>query len=173
MKKIYYILVLLLILPGLYYWFLHKSVNDIYKKNINIDYQNDFEKNLIKIAEGIPPEDGQWWCEKVDGVLMADTVNNEAISYYSKLIDDTRENDKIKASFTYNANIEYIKNDGQYNNQDENLVKVTLAIYFNRYCEGLCGSGFIDFKKRTIIFNEKSEIISVVGDGECVASWIS
>lgn len=174
MKKIYYILIL--ILSICFYGFLIVGAS---KKEININYKNNFEKNLIRIAENIPPEDGQWWCEVSDGVKMADTVNNEAIDYYSEIFYWTIVRNVIfinniaGSEFIYNADLEYIENNGKYDVKNNELIKVTLAIHFQKHCNGLCGTGFVGFQKRVVIFNKDSEIIDIIGDGECVASWIS
>lgn len=75
----------------------YKKLQQNFTKSIVRNYNNDFEKELIAKAENIPPKDGTWWCGNANSPLLRDpdSVNIEAIEYYSKLIDGKKENKEL------------------------------------------------------------------------------
>ena len=139
-----------------------------YIKDINRNYQNETEKELISIAENITPPDGQWWVYHGSDKI-ADCVNIEAIEYFSDVIDDLRnrennynERDIKKANFTYYVNIRYITNNGEYNTSETNLIEVNLTMHYS-YWVSAKGAKWVDHY-RCVIFNYNKEVVEVIND---------
>ncbi|MFO7526851.1 MAG: hypothetical protein R6W68_15465 [Ignavibacteriaceae bacterium] len=99
-----------------------------YTKQIERIYSNEFEKNLITLAESFyPPRDSvlsvtpteyipfipdsnYWFYQSIDGVKIPYAITKEAIIYYSEIIDtlNARQNSLIyKAAFIYRAELTY------------------------------------------------------------------
>lgn len=147
-------------------------------KNIHRKSNSEFDRQLIEIAENIPAPDGKWYKDEFDGILIADCVNKDAINYYSKLFDTLKvDNDYTGISieygrFDYIAEVTHIKNDSIfYNTNYRNLIEVDLKISFSIYCGSLCGMWYSH--KRRVIFNEKMEVIFVIGDDDDIGVGVS
>ena len=110
-----------------------------YEITIERNYNNESEEEMISIAENITPPDGLWWFMDFDNIRIADCVNNDAIKYYSDLINEIEIDhdftgfDIKNAYFKYNATIAYIANTGNFNTSDQYLIKVILSISYHEY----------------------------------------
>lgn len=139
-----------------------------YEITIERNYNNESEKEMILMAENITPPDGSWWFMDYNNIRIADCVNEEAIRYYSDLINEIEQDHDLKgfdirdAYFEYNATIDYITNAGNYNTSDQNLIEVNLTIRFSEYVNPLNGLWFEHY--RCVVFNNDREIITVFGD---------
>ena len=117
------------------------EIETSYTKSIERIFSNDFEKNLIEIAENTYPprmhvwaaaalsnfeipDTAYWYYNSFDGVLIPYAITNEAINYYSDLIDDLdagRINTFfITADFEYKAEVEFRENFSISVNENEN-----------------------------------------------------
>jgi len=102
-----------------------------YLKSIERVYANEFERVLIDSAEAVyPPRDSllalipperwhlvpdtmYWYFSSLDGVLTPYVLTNEAIIYYSTLIDSLKAGQHqhiVEAEFEYRANISFSEN---------------------------------------------------------------
>lgn len=165
---IFIIISMFITILGVYLFFYNNGYYGPYESDINRNYQNEFEEELISIAENIEPADSQWWIDEIDNIRIADCVNDEAIYYYSNLIEDIKKNHDYtgfnirSARFIYKANVQYINNNGMYNSSDSELIEINLILNFSESVNSLNGMAFSHF--RTVIFNYDKEIISVIGD---------
>lgn len=139
-----------------------------YVKNMRRHYDNALEKDLIATAEEFSPPDGRWWCDEFDNIKIADCVTLQAIQYYATLIENIRRDHdytgiSIKhANFTYVAEVHNITNKGTYNTSDTTLYEVNLTTHFDEYCGNVCAMHFTH--TRSVIFNQRQEVLAVKGD---------
>lgn len=167
-----------------------------YTKQIERIYSNDFEKNLITIAESIyPPRDSvlsvtppellpfipdsnYWFYQTFDGVVIPYAITSEAIIYYSEIIDTlkSRQNSFIyKAVFSYSAKVTF-------NNiyifegidpmtglplQSETFNDV-YVISMDLSWDHYCGPecGLYIDHKRIVVFDNQGNLIKIFYDGE-------
>lgn len=167
-----------------------------YTKQIERIYSNDFEKYLITIAESIyPPRDSvlsvtppellpfipdsnYWFYQIVDGVVIPYSITNEAIIYYSELIDslNSRQNSFIyKAVFSYSAKatfynsfifqgIDPITGLPLQSETFNDVYVINMDLSWNHYCGSECGL-YIDHK-RIVLFDNQGNLIKIFYDGE-------
>lgn len=174
---------------------IEQSKNE-YTKQIDRIYSNDFEKNLITIAESIyPPRDSvinvtppelipfipdsnYWFYQTFDGVAIPYAITNEAIIYYSEIIDTLNS---IQNSFIYKAVFGYSAKATFYNSyifegidpitrlplQSEtfnDVYVISMDLSWDHYCGPECGL-YIDHK-RIVVFDNLGNLIKIFYDGE-------
>lgn len=165
-----------------------------YTKSVERIFTNDFEENLIYKAEKhYPPRDSvlkvaksfmeipeskYWYYNSFDGINIPYTITEDAVNYYSGLIDEFNKNKKINmfltADFQYVAEVTFEKNftSPAFNSIGENIefqefssvYVVALQLKWEDYCGNLCAM-WIN-KKRIVVFNETGELLAVFLDGE-------
>jgi hypothetical protein len=113
-----------------------------------------------------------------DAVYIPFAITNDAVNYYSSLIDNFNSNKKdvffIMADFNYSAKISFKEkySSPSFNSHNEMVVSedfssvyvVELTLNWEQYCGSLCAM-WID-KKRIVVFNQFGELIKVFLDGE-------
>lgn len=167
-----------------------------YTKQIDRIYSNEFEKNLIALAESIYPErdsvlsvtptelipfipgSNYWFYQSIDGVKIPYAITNEAIIYYSEIIDTLNaiQNSLIyKAVFIYKAELTYY-NSYTFEGLDpitghplqsesfNNVYVVRMDLSWNHFCGLECGL-YIDHK-RIVVFDIQGNPIRIFYDGE-------
>jgi len=161
-----------------------------YTKSVARISANDFEKNLIEIAENTYPpkmdvmaaavfsnmeipDSAYWYYNSFDGVLIPYAITIDAVNYYSELIDDldagVLNTIFITAAFDYKAEVKFnesytiIKNENEATENYEDVYVVEMILKWENYCGSLCAL-WIN-KKRTVIFNKEGELIKVYFDG--------
>jgi hypothetical protein len=167
-----------------------------YKKNIERIFSNEFERNLIALAESIYPrrdsvlsvtptelipfipDSNYWFYQAFDGVNIPYAITNEAIVYYSEIIDELNASQN---SFIYKAIFNYTATAAFYNTfifegldpftglplQSEtfnNVFVVSMNLSWDHFCGPLCGL-YIDHK-RIVVFDNQGNLIKVFYDGD-------
>lgn len=151
--------------------FNNKEVNyGPYLVNINREYENNFESELISYAESIPSPNNIWWQDEFDNIKIAYYVCNDSINYYTDLVKQI-ESDHLYTGFNvknakteYNATVEYFKNDSSYNTTKTDLIKVHLYLSYEHYVGPLNAIYFDHF--RTVIMTHDKEILDIKGDND-------
>lgn len=161
-----------------------------YTKSIERISSNDFEKNLIEIAENTYPpkmdvmaaaifsnieipDSAYWYYNSFDGVLIPYAITIDAINYYSELIEAMNAGEVntifITASFDYKSEVKYkekfsIAITEQVDPENyENVFIVEMDLKWQNYCGSLCALWIS--KKRTVVFNKEGELIKIYFDG--------
>ena len=167
-----------------------------YTKHIQRNFSNEFEKNLITLAESIyPPRDSvlsvtpteliafipdsnYWFYQSFDGVNIPYAITNEAIVYYSEIIDalNTSQNSFIyKAVFNYTATstfydtyifagIDPITGLPMQSETFNNVYVISMDLSWDHFCGPVCGL-YIDHK-RIVLFDIQGNLIKIFYDGE-------
>ncbi len=165
----------------------------VYTQLIERISTNEFEAGLIEKAEKqYPPRDevievastwleipnsAYWFYDNFDGVNIPYAITEDAVEYYSDLIDQLNENKEdnffLTADFTYKAKISFKENytSPSTNSQNEMVIReefssvyvVELSLKWQQYCGSLCAM-WID-KERTAVFSESGELLKIFLDG--------
>jgi len=147
--------------------------DSIYVKEITRIYNNQEDKELILRAESLEcPYGRQWWFNEFDNIKILNCLNNEAVNYYSNLVDNIESNPSytgfdIKiANLTYNAEVLRQINNGEYNcaEENQNVIIVKLTLDFHEYCGPVCGLYLSHY--RTVVMDDQKEILCILGDDE-------
>jgi hypothetical protein len=166
------------------------EIETSYTKSIERISSNDFEKNLIEIAENTYParmevlaaavfsniqipDSAYWYYNSFDGIYIPYAITAGAIDYYSALIDDLnagRVNSIfVTASFEYKADVEFKNNYSISENEKtgpdlySEVYVVNMNLKWENYCGSLCAMWIS--KKRTVVFNQAGELLKVYFDG--------
>lgn len=170
------------------------NIERSYTKSIERIASNDFEADLIDQAEkyypsrenvvsaaewsGMEiPETKYWYYNSFDGVKIPFAITEDAINYYSDLIDEFNENpDDVffySANFEYKAEVTFYENyispetDSQEQATEpesfDSVYVVKMALAWEDYCGSLCAA-WIN-KDRIVVFNESGELLKVYLDG--------
>lgn len=165
-----------------------------YTKSIERISASDFESDLIDQAEkyyppredvvsaaewsGMEiPETKYWYYSNFDGVKIPFAITEDAINYYSDLIDEFNENpDDVffyMASFEYKAEVIFYENyvspeadsQGQATEPEsfDSVYVIKMTLVWEDYCGSLCAA-WIN-KNRIVVFNESGELLKVYLDG--------
>lgn len=167
-----------------------QEIETSYEQSIERISSNDFEKNLIEIAENTYPpkmdvmaaaifsnieipDSAYWYYNSFDGVLIPYAITVDAINYYSELIEALNTGELqtifITASFDYKAEVEFKEEYALANNEKDesdnyaDVFVVEMNLKWENYCGSLCAL-WIN-KKRTVVFSEEGELLKIYFDG--------
>ena len=166
--------------------------------NISRRFANEGEEKLVRIAEAIYParsevtqkgdpirkteagvnKDRLWSCKNFDGVLIPYIITKSAVDYYLKVSKEfgkkrPREpfwSNMKSSSLMYSASITRKESyqTGEVTRKD--VYVVSMKLEWSQYCGKLCAMWFE--KSRTIVLNQKGEVLAVEGDG-CASARVS
>ena len=163
-----------------------------YTKSIERISSNEFENELIDAAEKYyPPRDSvvkvtygmeipyskYWYYDVFDGVNIPYAITEDAINYYSNLIDELNENKKdnffLAADLNYKAEVSFyesytspsLNSRGETVESEEfnSVYVVKMILKWEDYCGSLCAL-WIN-KERVVVFNETGDLLKVFLDG--------
>ncbi len=166
--------------------------------NISRRFANEGEEKLVRIAEAVYParsevtqkgdpvrktgagvnKDRLWWCNEFDGVLIPYAITKSAVAYYlevSKEFGKRRPREPFwsnmkSSSLMYSASITRKESyqTGEVTRKD--VYVVSMKLEWSQYCGKRCAMWFE--KSRTIVLDEKGEVLAVEGDG-CASARVS
>ncbi len=161
-------------------------------------FANEGEEKLVRIAEAVYPARSEvtqkgdpirkteagvskerlWWCKEFDGVRIPYAITKSAVAYY---LEVSKEFEKKKprepfwsnmksSSLMYSASITRKESyqTGEVTRKD--VYVVSMKLEWSQYCGKLCAMWFE--KSRTIVLNQKGEVLAVEGDG-CASARVS
>lgn len=167
-----------------------------YTKTITREASSEFEHQLIAQAEMVYPsrdsilavapvllhssipDTAAWFCDIFQGIRIPYAITENAIEYYSHLIDSLAahpaENRLITADFTYHATIGFhetytFEGTGPYANESlppanfDSVYVVHMSLKWDQNCGMGCGMYFSP--RRLVIFDDTGMVLRVIYDG--------